>query len=197
MSWTSGGAGSLEVALWETGEYMHRFRYASRCSDPNLWPLFSDCSIFSLKAEARSWAENEDVCGGVRDLKGEEKVWNSCLGNQQHKWTRIILCDFLATLSAHLRFMVSNLKGECTVFHFFVFFSPSSVQFQGYKKEVRATGNDKLDASKELQIGGEMIWGAIARDWEWCERIGQCYAKITAKGDRIDQRWKLTWFLFV
>lgn len=124
MSWTSGGAGSFEAALWETGEYMHRFRYASRCSDPNLWPLFSDCSIFSLKAEARSWAENEDVCGGVRDLKGEEKVWNSCLGNQQHKWTRIILCDFLATLSAHLRFMDSNLKGECTVFHFSVFFFP-------------------------------------------------------------------------
>lgn len=124
MSWTSGGAGSFEAALWGTGEYMHRFRYASRCSDPNLWPLFSDCSIFSLKAEARSWAENEDVCGGVRDLKGEEKVWNSCLGNQQHKWTRIILCDFLATLSAHLRFMDSNLKGECTVFHFSVFFFP-------------------------------------------------------------------------
>lgn len=191
MSWTSGGAGSLEVALWEMGEYMHRFRYARRCSDPNLWPLFSDCSIFSLKAEARSGAENEDACRGVSDLKGEEKVWNSCLGNQQHKWTRIILCDFLATLSAHLRFMVSNLKGECTVFLFLAFF-PQQHSIPRIKKEVKATGNDKLDASKELQIGGETIWGAIARDWEWCGRIGKCYAEITAKGDRINQRWKLT-----
>lgn len=71
---------------------------------------FLIASIFSVKPEARSWAENEDVCGGVKGLQREKKVRSSCLGNQQRKWTRIILCDFLATLSAHLRFMVLNLK---------------------------------------------------------------------------------------
>lgn len=35
---------------------------------------FQIASVFSVKLEARSGAESEDGCGGVRGLKGEKKV---------------------------------------------------------------------------------------------------------------------------
>ena len=38
-------------------------------------------SIFSVKQEAKSWAESEQGGGSIRGLRREEKVWNSCLGD--------------------------------------------------------------------------------------------------------------------
>jgi len=132
MSWKVEGLPLLKQ-YWGWGGHI--------CTDLSVWGdsvtricelCFLIASIFSLKPEVRSWAENEDVCGGVKGLKGEEKVWSSCLGNQQCKWTRIILCDFLATLSAHLRFMVLNLKWECTFL--LVFFPPAMFNYKDVRK---------------------------------------------------------------